>query len=309
MKINPEFENLIPPLSIEEYEELKESIVTYGCRDPLVIWNETIIDGHNRFKICQANSIAYKTVDMTFDFETKDEVKAWIIKNQFARRNIDKYQRSQLALKLKDIIAGKAKENQLSGLKQYNISGENTIEQNYIQQKNTTLKDLSGHENTVQPKSAERYKENETREQLAKIAGVSHDTIHKVETIETEAPESVREAARNNVVSINKAYEITKSVQNLPKEEQEPEAIRMMNARTAAKNKEIDRRYNLAKSFAKVIEGIGTYEATEEALNCYLEYSPQEVIDDFVKFCDQGIVTLQQVKAMYTSKKALKVVK
>lgn len=300
MKINPEFENLIPPLSIEEYEELKESIVTYGCRDPLVIWNETIIDGHNRFKICQANSIAYKTVDMTFDFETEDEVKAWIIKNQFARRNIDKYQRSQLALKLKDIIAGKAKENQGRRIDLL-MNSSKAIEENFCQNSDKSIE--------IENILHDSLETIDTKKELAKIAGVSHDTIHKVETIETEAPESVREAARNNVVSINKAYEITKSVQNLPKEEQEPEAIRMMNARTAAKNKEIDRRYNLAKSFAKVIEGIGTYEATEEALNCYLEYSPQEVIDDFVKFCDQGIATLQQVKAMYTSKKALKVVK
>lgn len=38
MKIDPEFQSRIPPLSDSEKKELEESISKYGCRDQLVVW-------------------------------------------------------------------------------------------------------------------------------------------------------------------------------------------------------------------------------------------------------------------------------
>ena len=47
LQINPEFKDLIFPLKPEEYEGLEKSIIEEGCRDAIVSWNSTIIDGHN----------------------------------------------------------------------------------------------------------------------------------------------------------------------------------------------------------------------------------------------------------------------
>ena len=52
IKINEKFKSIIPPLSKEEYEGLEQSIITEGCRDAICLWNDTIIDGHNRYDIC-----------------------------------------------------------------------------------------------------------------------------------------------------------------------------------------------------------------------------------------------------------------
>lgn len=112
LKINEEFKNLIPPLTEEEREGLEKSILMFGCRDKLISWNDFIIDGHNRYEICIKNSVSFEVLKMDYDFENEEEVKQWIIKNQFARRNISSYQRSILALQLKESIAKKAKENQ-----------------------------------------------------------------------------------------------------------------------------------------------------------------------------------------------------
>lgn len=54
LKIDPEFQSLIPPLSPDEYKQLEANIIEDGCMDPLVYWNGTLIDGHNRYRICQA---------------------------------------------------------------------------------------------------------------------------------------------------------------------------------------------------------------------------------------------------------------
>lgn len=180
IRIDKEFESLIPPLSDEEFKQLEDNCVKDGIRDPLVLWrvpngDDILIDGHNRWKIAAHHTgIPFETVHMTFD--NRDEVKAWIIKNQFGRRNLSAYDRSVLALKLKPLIAEKAKGRQIQG----------------------------GKEKVVQ-KSAQA----KTRDELAKVAGVSHDTIHKVEKIEAEASESTKQAVREGKMSINQAYNST----------------------------------------------------------------------------------------------------
>lgn len=57
LKIDKEFKTLIPPLSPTEYEQLEANIIADGCREPIVIWNGYIIDGHNRYEICKKNQV------------------------------------------------------------------------------------------------------------------------------------------------------------------------------------------------------------------------------------------------------------
>ena len=175
MHIDKEFQSLIPPLTAEEYAGLEESILSEGCRDALVVWGDTLIDGHNRYEICTKHGIPFDTVEM--DFPTRDDVIVWIIKNQFGRRNLPAYERARLALRLKPVISERAKQNQ-------RFAG-----------------------GALPQKSAEAV---ETRDELAKAAGVSHDTIAKVEKIENEAPAPVIEASRKNELSVNAAYQVTK---------------------------------------------------------------------------------------------------
>lgn len=96
IKIDPEFESLIPPLSEEEFEQLKENILEAGeCHDPILVWNSFIVDGHNRWKIIKDNpEIDYHVREMVF--LSKDDAKAWMIKNQLGRRNLTKEMQSYL---------------------------------------------------------------------------------------------------------------------------------------------------------------------------------------------------------------------
>lgn len=91
MKIDKEFKNLIPKLSDEEYRQLEENIIAEGCREALIVWNDILIDGHNRYQVCTKNNIKYETIEKKFD--NREEVKMWIIKNQFGRRNLSLYDR------------------------------------------------------------------------------------------------------------------------------------------------------------------------------------------------------------------------
>ena len=84
--IDPEFKRLLPELSKEEYDRLQESILTEGCRDALILWGRTIVDGHNRYQICKTNGIAFRTRQI--DFSSREEALRWICLNQIGRRNI-----------------------------------------------------------------------------------------------------------------------------------------------------------------------------------------------------------------------------
>ncbi len=113
LMIDPEFESLITPLKPDEYAELEKSILEEGCRDPIITWKGVIVDGHNRYTICQKHDLEFKTVER--DFESRDDAKVWMIRNQIGRRNLNNYERSRLALKMKPLISKVAKKNQACG--------------------------------------------------------------------------------------------------------------------------------------------------------------------------------------------------
>ena len=188
--IDPVLKSLIPPLSDEEFKQLEENIKAEGCRDALVIWRGTIVDGHNRYKICNENDIPFKTEEK--EFVDRDEAAEWIIRNQFGRRNLSLAQRCELAMKLKPAIQKKAKENQ---------------------------------EKAGGAVPAKSPKPVDTREELAKIAGVSSNTISKVEKIhEKGTPEQIERARKGGKGnSVNAIYqEVTGKIKSAKAKAEKP---------------------------------------------------------------------------------------
>lgn len=92
ISIDQEFKNLIPPLSEEEYHQLEQNIIRDGCREPLVVWGDVIVDGHNRYAICCQHSVKFETHQM--EFSSRDAVMDWIDSNQLGRRNLSPDQMS-----------------------------------------------------------------------------------------------------------------------------------------------------------------------------------------------------------------------
>ena len=68
LTVDPEFRDLIPPLNEEELKLLEESLVADGCESPLIVWNGVIIDGHNRYMICQKHDIPFSTSGEAFRY-------------------------------------------------------------------------------------------------------------------------------------------------------------------------------------------------------------------------------------------------
>ncbi len=94
LQIDEHFKQLIPPLTLNERKQLEENIVKDGCREPLCVWGNIIIDGHNRYEICTRLKISFHIQQM--DFNNRDEIIAWICTNQLGRRNISEETRRYL---------------------------------------------------------------------------------------------------------------------------------------------------------------------------------------------------------------------
>jgi N6-adenosine-specific RNA methylase IME4/DNA-binding XRE family transcriptional regulator len=93
-----------------------------------------------------------------------------------------------LALKLKPLVAAQAKENLIKGAEMTNTGLQKSV------------------------------KAVNTQKEIAKAAGVSHDTIAKVEKIQAKATPEIKKAVKSGEMSINQAY-------NAIKNEERKEAI------------------------------------------------------------------------------------
>lgn len=109
IQILEELRDFIPPLSDEESQQLEQNILKYGCKDALLVWETTrsvaglsitedntpayiLIDGHNRYRICQTNQLNFNI--QLLSFYTLKEVKDYMIDLQLGRRNLTPQQAS-----------------------------------------------------------------------------------------------------------------------------------------------------------------------------------------------------------------------
>lgn len=190
--IDLEFRQLIPPLTDEELAGLKEGILRDGCLDPLIVWREQglLLDGHNRKEICDRYGVDYTTREISLP--NRDAAQRWIIEHQFGRRNLTPYQRAELVLALKPLLAAEAERRIDDGRKRGGqAAGRGRPKED----------DDSSPQN-----SAETYHGAETREQLARKAGVSRDTIAKADFIAQHADEDTKERLRRGETSIHAEY-------------------------------------------------------------------------------------------------------
>ncbi len=215
LKIEPQFKNLIRPLQRKEYLQLEQNILSEGCRDPIILWNGVIVDGHNRYEICMRHQIPFAVIEM--DFACKAEAIAWICANQLGRRNISEETR-------KFLIGKQFEAEKLAGAIK-NPNGNNQYSA-YIE---TVDIDSRG-------RDKETHSRSKTAERIAKNNHISKGTVEKY-AIYARALEALAEKdagivprilsgqykiAHKNVVELSKLtpQEIRKVEQRIKKTQQ-----------------------------------------------------------------------------------------
>ena len=94
--IDPEFEQMLPPLTQEEFEGLEAEIVHDGkLMTPITLWGNIIVDGHNRYNILKKHP-EIELITEQREFSDRWDVICWIIEHQRNRRNLTDMQRTDL---------------------------------------------------------------------------------------------------------------------------------------------------------------------------------------------------------------------
>jgi hypothetical protein len=181
LQILPEIADLLPPLSEKEFDGIETDILQRGVLAPLVIWNDVLVDGHHRYKICEKHSLPFHVRKL--DFDSIQSAKLWAWQHQENRRNLTPFQRIEIALQFKPQIAENAKKRMLAGKKT-----------------NPTPTSVKG---------------KETRDELAALANVGHDTVVKAEYITANADELTKQKLRNGDTTINAEYKRLKKESEL----------------------------------------------------------------------------------------------
>ena len=267
LKIDIEIENLLPKLEEEKYNLLKEDIIKNGCINPIIVWEGIIVDGHHRYRICKENNIDFKTKQMKF--ENKEEAMIWAWTTQKARRNIDDGTLFKIAEKFRPYYEKKAKERQIEAGKNFGKGFQKSE------------KPINKEDNNTVPIN--------TTKELAKTAGVSTDTMNKVIQVQKHAPEPIKKAVENNVISINKGYELTKKVKDIPEEQKVSKAEELVEEQFKQECKELDKAHRIYCKINDAVYKPISVEITDENVGYWLEDMTQEEIKQEEKNIDDAI--------------------
>ena len=259
--ILPEMAELLPPLSAEQLDALEADLIKNGCYAPIINEDMVIIDGHNRQALCEKHDLPYTMA--VFSFEDLLEAKQWALDTQKGRRNLDKWELGKIALKLKPEIEAKARANQSAA---------------------------GGDKFSEKPLSAtlpEAVSAVDTRKELAEAVGLDERTMGKVMQIDENAPDAIKEALDKKELSINKGYDLTRQLQDLPEEQREQAAAEALEYEKAKKelkkqDAEIDRKGKIAALFCKAYEKAVLLTPSEENIRCWTDgtrMTPEEMRD------------------------------
>ena len=260
----PEMEQLLPPLSAEQFSALEGDILENGCYAPIIVNEDiVIVDGHNRFRICEKHGLPFRM--LVFSFADLLEAKQWALDTQKGRRNLDKWELGKIALKLKPEIEAKAQANMAAG------GGD---------QKSAAVK--SGLATLPNPIFSV-----DTRKELANAVGLGERTMGKVMQIDEHAPAVIREALDNGELSINQGYNLTRQIQEMPEELREKAAARAVELMMAKEeirrvDAEAEHRGKIAGLFCKAFERAVLLTPTEENVRLWVEGTrmrPDEIED------------------------------
>jgi hypothetical protein len=195
--INPELQAYIDPLTPDEHDALERSLLAEGCRDALVLWGEVLVDGHNRYGICQKHGLPFQTVQNP-RFQSLEDVHLWMIDQHLGRRSVSDFQRGVLALRKRELIAAR-------------------------RQRAQAAEPAGAGDAAAAASSAAAEPEPKpltSREDIAKAARLSNSQVVLIEKIQKQAAPEVVAAVKAGTLSINAAA----AVATLPEEDQKAAA-------------------------------------------------------------------------------------
>lgn len=174
--VDPEFRQLIPPLTPDERAQLEANLLADGCRDALVVWagENILLDGHNRLDICQAHGIDLEFVEL--ELADRDAAMLWIEENQLGRRNLTLDQLTAVAFSVQVRRTEAAKRERAAKAR---LCGGKATEEQIADRLSVTLSDKRSDQ------------KQDTRAAVAKKYGIPERKLRAIQEISKHSPDAV----------------------------------------------------------------------------------------------------------------------
>ncbi|VUZ23636.1 Uncharacterised protein [uncultured Comamonas sp.] len=208
--ILPELQAYIDPLTPDEHDALERSILAEGCRDALVLWGNILVDGHNRYGICQKHGLPFQTVQNPH-FQSMEDVHLWMIDQHLGRRSVSDFQRGVLALRKREIITQR---------RTAAATAVQAAQHASAQELDATAVSESIASTALASVAKVPEQALDTREALARAARLTPSQVKQIETIQQKAAPEVVSAVKNGELSLSTAAVLA----NLPLAEQQTTA-------------------------------------------------------------------------------------
>lgn len=194
LKINPRFEKFSPKKKPDEIEELKNSLKKKGyVGSPILTWHGFIVDGHNRYKMCQELGIKIdleKNVEELElgDFSEEIDAMDWMLTHQLSSKNLSPGEKLAMMDEFKEEVRLENEKRKNDGSK----LGGNV---------------KNGNVPSLQLEGDHKKRNNYTDNQIAKKAGVGVGTVARYNKVMNSNEEDLKEQVKTGQVTVNKAYE------------------------------------------------------------------------------------------------------
>jgi ParB-like chromosome segregation protein Spo0J len=186
LKINPEYEALLPKATPEEYEALKKAIATTKQDIPIIVNSDyVILDGHHRNRACL--ELGKLPRFMVMQFENKLLEKKFVIETNLVRRQLNDYQRAVVLKPLLEIEKELAKQRQAKAGEHFGRGKENSLGSNETKLSKGRAIDI-----------------------VAKKGPLSPSTFQRALVVMEKATEELKKKVENGEISIAKAYNTVK---------------------------------------------------------------------------------------------------
>lgn len=205
--INEDLKAYIEPLTADEHEALERSLLAEGCRDALVLWGDVLVDGHNRYGICQKHDLPFNTVQNP-RLESLEDVHLWMIDQHLGRRSVSDYQRGVLALRKREIVAERRARAQALANQTRPDAGAPGCDED------DAALHAAAKAAVLEPKPLQ------SREDIARAARLSSSQVSMIEKIQKQAAPEVVAALKAGELSLNAAAVVS----SLPVAEQQAAA-------------------------------------------------------------------------------------
>ncbi|AZQ64911.1 hypothetical protein EI427_22045 [Flammeovirga pectinis] len=216
--IEPEFRELIRKQNDDEAANFEVSIKEEGVREPILYWTHTlrdksgarvvhtVVDGHHRCEAAIKLNLDF-IPSKEMKFESYNDVRIWMLRNQLGRRNIGDAEKIRIALQLTEFLSIEAKERKKKQVEAFNKGAADKT--------TTTPKKAEKEVVSVEQQDINAFKSDlnigasgkiNRAEEAAKIAGVSTKNVTKMKKVIEKGSNDLLSSVMDGVTSIHKAW-------------------------------------------------------------------------------------------------------